>query len=424
MKPSSSRLVALLTCGILLALVGPAAAADYWAQKRGDCDKVAFKEPEGTPLQAIASCVKLWEAYKDVATATGSQRDRVVAATLRLYTQGDDSQAHLAKYALGRLRVERLPQRTPSRVGTGGGGGAAKAAEPARAKCDVPPPDKGALKAANKHLKKGLKSYKKKKYGAALESFLAAVEAAPGWPRGRYNAAAMHAIQGEADDAMEQLYCLQDIGDDDAIGYLKKSRTDGDFEPIRDDSEKFKELTGYARIKIGNSLGEYGEDNVDNLEATLGKLGYAVDEVTETKKPYKAPLIWYKPASRTTAYFVMLVMDHPKTKLSIVDWEDEDFDVIIAWGDDVQKGKEPKVYVKDPADAEKEIDGMLAKQDEALRKPDKMAREVDKAVDTPNRIADQGQDAADRVDKTVDTMEKTGENIKKAGDAIKGLGGF
>ena len=232
----------------------------------------------------------------------------------------------------------------------------------------------------------------------------------------------MYAIQGDADGAMTHLYCLQDIGDDDSIAYLKKSRTDGDFEPIRDESAAFKELTGYARIKIGNSLGEYGEDNVDNLEASLDKLGYPDVELTETDKAYKAPRIWYKAECRTTAYFVLLVMNHPKTTLSVLDWEDEEFDVIIAWGDKVKKGEDPKVYVEDPVDAEEEIDKLAQKQDEALRKPEEMAKEVDHTLDTPNRIADQGQDAVDRAGKTVETLEKTGDNLKKAGDAVKGVG--
>lgn len=422
MKPSSRAVVALFTAALLvgLGLASTAAAADRWIEKREDCDKSAFKEPEGAPLEKISRCVKLWEAYKDVGSAVGNTRDRVVTAMMRLYTQGADEDAHLAKYALGRMQVERLPSRAPARVGASKKKGEPEA--PARPRCDVPEPDKAALKAAKKALKTGMSHYKKKKYEDALASFDSAVEAAPGWPQGRYNAAAMNAIQGHADGAMAHLYCLQDIGDDASIAYLKKSRTDSDFEPIRDKSAAYKELTGYARMKIGNSLGEYGEDNVDNLEASLEKLGYQHVDVTETDKPYKAPRIWYKPECRTTAYFVLLVMNHPKTTLSLIDWDDESFDVIIAWGDTITKGKDPKVYVEDPVDVEDELDQLSKKQDEALRKPDEMAREVDHTLETPNRIADQGQDAVDRAGKTVETLEKTGDNIKKAGDAVKGVG--
>lgn len=421
MSVPARRALAFAATAIAAAAATPALADDLWRERGEDCDRTAFKHPEDTQIPKVGRCVRLWEAYKDVSGVSGREKDLVVAAMRRLYVAGDDKDAHVAKRALGRLGVTDLPERpdhkaaareTAAAEPAAASGEGAPPARSGREKCEVPEPSSADEKKADGHVKKGLGQYKKKDYGGALRHYLAAVDAAPGWARGRYNAAAMYAIQDDEANAVSQLRCLADIESEDSVKYLKMARKDADFAPIRDRSAGFKEVTGYARIKIGNSLGDYGEDNVDNLEGSLEKLGYPVEEVTTTKKTYKEPQVWYKPECAFPAYIVVEVMNHPGTKTHKITWEDEPFDVIVAWGDEVVKGKEPRVHVRDPRDAEKKLDDIARKEDEMLRKPEAKAREIEHVVETPDRMTRKVEGGFDRAGKTVERLEKTGKKLE------------
>ncbi|MEZ4266795.1 MAG: hypothetical protein R3F39_10485 [Myxococcota bacterium] len=406
MNPTIPRLVAAAVASAVLSLALPAIAAeDPWKKYGAGCDDTAFGKPDATPLDAISRCVKLFQAYQDPAAVKGEYRDRVVAAMKRLYVGGNEQDAHVSKLALARLGETQLPERVVE---------APKVVKPVavRKKCDVPEPDKGALKKANASFKKGFKSYKKGDFAKALDFYLDAVAAAPGWPKGRYNAAALYAMTGDAKQAVESLRCLQDIGDETSVNYLKKARTDSDFSSIRSTSAEFKEVTGYAKIKIGNGLGERGEENVDNLEASMEKLGYPITEITETGKPYEEPHVWYKPECMRAAYFLIKVMNHPDTRTHRIDWENEDYDVIVAWGDKVEKGKEPRKRVSDPADAEKKMDELRREENELLAKPEAAANKVENVVEAPERMGDKATKGVERAEKTIDRIQNVGEKVK------------
>ncbi|MGM0574569.1 MAG: tetratricopeptide repeat protein [Myxococcota bacterium] len=406
--------------GAALLITAPDARAEsLWSSHREDCDDTAFAEPDGTALDQVRRCVKLWQAYRDVDGVKGAYRERVVRAMERLYTRGSDADAHLARQALQRMKVSELPSRRPAPTdaspATEAGSEAPPPEDTGREECDVPEPDRRAVRKADRYFDKGYRYYEKGKHDRALQSYQKAVEAAPGWPKGRYNAAALYALKGDAEQAVRELWCLTDIGNEEALEYLKMARTDSDFEPIRDDSAEFKEATGYARIKIGNSLGEYGEDNVYNLDKSLEELGYPVAEVTEAPKEYGEPHIWFKPAAKRTVYFIMKVISHPDIQTHPITWEDEEYDVLIAWGDAVEEGKEPAMRVRDPRDAEDKLNELAREEDRMLREPEKAAREVEDVVETPGRMVDDAKGTVDRVEKTKDTIEKTGDAVKKLG---------
>lgn len=407
-----------------LALTSPSHAQNMWNKHKWDCQETAFSDPE-TPLQVVARCVRIWEAYRDLATVKQEERDRVVRVIRRLYREGSDKEAHIARIALNRLGVAQLPKRRPlsaaARAGTGDAAAgtptdadiAATAAPETRIRCTVPPPSRAERKAAQKRIRAGKKAAKRNDQEEALAHHLAAVDLAPGLAAARYHAAAGHAALGQDAEMVEQLTCLQAIGDKDAVTHLRKARRDDDFRDIRDRSAGFKRVTGYARIKIGNSLGEYGEDNVENLEASLERLGMRVEEVTSTTKKYGEPHIWFKPECKTAVYFVMKVMAHPRTKTHIITWDDEPFDVMIAWGDAVRKGSEPKVYVRDPQDAERKLNDLANAQDEALRKPEAIANDVDRAVGTPERVEQKVDGSIRRAGRTLERIESSGDKIKR-----------
>ncbi len=416
---SRPALAAALTAFAAALVAAPTVfAADQWKQYGATCDKTTFKSPQQATVDELAKCVRLWEAYKDVSKVKGDERDRVVSAMKRLYVEGSDTDAHVSKLALQRLKVTELPERPdpsaskPKRADKAGDAPSAQVEAPAsgRKKCDVPKPSDKDIKAAEKAIKAGLGQYKKKKYEAALAQFLKAVEAAPGYARSHYNAAAMYAMTDDEAKAVEHLRCMQDIGDDEAVTYLKKAKTDKDFDGIKGDSKGFKEVTGYVRVKVGNGLGELGEENVDNLEMTLEKLGYDIEVVPAgPKEGY--PIIWYQHHARVQAMIMKDVVRHPETKM--VPLDEGEHDVVILWDDKVKKGDAPRVYVPDPDDAEKSLDAIARKQDEALRKPEEVTRKVDHTLETPDRIEKKVDKITDAPGKTIDKIEKTGKKLEK-----------
>jgi hypothetical protein len=420
----------LLRPGALVALfmilsAGQAHAQNMWRTHGWDCSDTAFKE-ENPSLDVIARCVRLWEAYRDIASTRADERKRVIRAMERLYLEGTDKDAHLARHALNRLGVASLPSRQNAMLrhtrkrdlasagaggaGEGGGGGGDAAAA---SRCTVPVPSRGEAAEAKKAVALGKRAIKRKKSDEAIGILQAAADGAPGYAPARYHAAVAYALAKNEERMAAHLECLVAIGTNESASFLRRAREARSFKSIRDSSAGFKHATGYARIKLGNSLGEYGEDNIDNIESSLDHLGWPVEEVTDTPRSYNEPHVWFKPESKRTAYFVMKVIGHPRTKTHVIDWKDEPFDLIIAWGDGVKKGQEPRLYVKDPDDSGSRLDELARAENDALRKPEEFANEVDQVVGTPERAAKRVQGSIDRAGRTVDRLEKTGETLEK-----------
>ncbi len=347
--------------------VAPAAQAqDMWPEHGWDCSDTAFSE-EGASLDIVARCVRLWEAYRDIALTSVDERRRAIKAMERLYLEGTDRDAHLARHALNRLGVANLPSRKDALLraeykkraaaagaNTSGEGGAATPT--GSGKCAVPTPSRSEKVAAKRSVSAGQRAIKRKKYRDAAGILQAAVDGAPGYAPARYYAAVAYAQTGNEARMAEHLECLVEIGTSESANLLRRAREDRHFKGIRDKSRGFKHATGYARIKLGNSLGEYGEDNIDNIEDYLEQLGWPVEEVTDTPRAYGEPHIWYKPESKRTAYFIMKVLGHPRSQAHVISLDDESFDLIIAWGDGVKKGREPRLYVGDPQDSRSKLD--------------------------------------------------------------------
>jgi len=407
-------LIAVAAVGFAALAAGDASAAnDNWKKYGADCDDTAFKQPADADLKVIGRCVRVWEAYQDVSSVKdGGYKDRVVAAMTRLYIEGSDKDETVARVALRRLGVTNLPD---------------KAAKPATAASEAPKdtgrkrfapaePSAKDIKAAEKFFKAGLKQYTKKKYDAALVQYLKMVDAAPGYPKGHYNVACIYALQGDDANMGTYLQNLADMsagGNDEAGKLLKRTRTDTDFDGVRDSSARYKELTGYAKIKVLNASGELGEENADNLLASLKKLNYNADGVDESSKPRKNPIIWYAEHARAAAFIVKELLGHPKTEVYVFTTEQlKGYDVVVTWADEVKKGGEPKVYVADPADAEKKLDQLARKEDEILRKPEEVADEVDDALGKPEEVKDRIDKNLERPGKAIDRAEKTVDKVK------------
>ena len=269
---------------------------------------------------------------------------------------------------------------------------------------------------ARKLVKKGVRYFKKGKRRQALQHYEAALALDPGNLDGLFNSAAELAYKGQGAEAVERIHRLVDIGTKPAIKRVNKTRTDPDFEPIHD-YVPYKRVSGFAKLKIVNSIGEYGEDEVDRIQKTLEKLDYPVAKMGADKvKNRKAPVVWFKEHSIATAYMVKEVAIHPGTVMTKIDWNSE-YDVIVSWGNKLVKRdgvKQPqRDYTDiDPDGAEKRLDKLRRKQDDALRKPDQIARKVNHTIDTPDRIENKIEGSIDRTKRTIDRIEKTGDKLK------------
>lgn len=391
---------------------------DQWQTKKGNCYDLAFKSPKTSNLKDIHKCSKRYLAYRNLSLTTPAEREQVITALKVLYVKGDEEQAHTAKQGLIRFKVRNIPERAGVAKKTTSD---KKVVVQRRPKCNPPEPSKGDIKAAKKHFKKGYKAYKKEDYDKALSYYEKMLEVAPGWHKSMYNAAALYALTEQTDKAIEHLSCLRDLGTDDALAALRKARRDSDFVPIRDKSAEFKEITGYCKIKIGNGLGEMGEDNVDNFVASLEKIGYDVHTQKDAGSKYEHPMLWYRESNKTQAYLFMKLLGHPDTEAAPITWKDEEFDIIIAWGDTVKEGEDPPVRVPDPDDAEDALTDIQRKENEIVRKPDEYTRKVDRTLDAPDRAASQAErmgkkveditDAPDKVEKKIKDIEKIGDKL-------------
>lgn len=395
-----------------VALFATSASAN-WSKFGGDCDKTAFATPDTVSVPDLSKCVRLWEAYQDISKVSGDYRDRAIAAMKRLYVQGNDRDASVARGALQRLRVTDLPER--SAAATAAKPEARKPAKPKRQRFEAPEPSKSQIRRAESAFKRGFKAYRKDDHGKALTAYLQMVEYAPGYAKGHYNVACIYALQGNEDKMLEYLFNLSDLGaagDDKAKEMLKMTLTDTDFDGMRDKSDRYKTLTGYARIKVLNAMGEMGEDNVDNLTASLKKLGYSPDGPDGSGNPRKHPIIWYGEHASGAAYIVKELLNHPNTQVVLFTPEQlKGYDVVVVWGDDV-KDNNPKTYVADPRDAEKKLDELARKQDEILSEPEAVADEIEDALGKPEEIHDRVEDNLERPGEAVERVEDTVDKIK------------
>lgn len=411
------RFFGLLASSALIVTAGAgSASADAWKEQGGSCDKKTWAKPDDAEIGDLSKCTKLWAAYRtDFKAVKGDYKVNVVVGMKRLYAQGSESDAKLAKGELERLGVTELPRRKGETTTAGNGNGNAPAKEEAGRKTFKPAPaDKKQIAAAEKHFKTGIAAYKKKDLDKAAAAYIKMTEVAPGYGKGHYNAACIYALKKDEKNMATYLMNLRDMaggGDANAAELLKATRKDEDFKDFKDESAEYKRITGYAKVLVINHLGEKGEENVDNLLGSLDKLGYANESKDSDKKVDKKPVIYFAEHARVQAFIVKEVLNHPKTTAKQMDAEGlKGFDVVVQWNDDV-KG-EPKSYVKDPEEAEKELDNLERKQDELLSKPEDAVDELDEALGKPGEVTDKIEDTLDRPGDAVDKVEKTLDKVK------------
>jgi hypothetical protein len=413
------HLVRILLVLIPLTFVGGGVAwADMWKENGGDCSKTAFSEPAEAPLASLKKCVRLFEAYRAVASVKKSEKKQVIAAMTRLYTEGSDLDAHIARIGLSRLGQTVAPRSgsvsssdtTVSDVG-----------QTERVKCSHPAPSGADKKKAERAFKKGFKLYRKKKYEGALAKFETMMEIAPGWAKSLRNAAGLNALTGNTDRSLELLQCLKDLGTENHITQLKKTRSDEDFASLRDNSS-FKEITGYARIVLVDTLKEErGEENLDNIEEILNKLNYKKVERKEASKEQTKPTIFYQLHSKVPAYLISKMIEHPSLAVAVMPdkYKEKNFDIVVLWGDRYKPGEDPKTRVPSIDDADDLLNDISRKENEILSKPDKFERKLDKALNAPDKLGNKVNNLGNKTEKIINKPGETVDKIKKIGDKLR-----
>lgn len=431
----------VLAGGLLGGLVAPAALANDWERSEERCMGI-FGKFDASPVEELKQCTALWEAYINPKTIKEADRHIAVQAFNYLYVNGDDEGAFMAESALGRLNERPRGERDAARTGRESardlatGPATAKAAEPVRKKAVEPAEDEPMrrvryepkpvsakeTKRARALNDKGYALARKGQHEQALALYEDAIDTDPAFEGAIYNAACMYSQTNRAKTALEYLQRLQDLGTEEANIRLHKARIDRDMDPLHGEPH-FKRLTGYARIKLINSIGEYGEEEIERIESYLKKAKYTVEDTGLDKHEREQPIIWYRNTVTdfNTAHILSKLVNHPWTILVPIDWETE-YDIIISWGDKITTDaagnvKVPPVHeVKDP---EKSADDALRAQDEALREPDKYSRKVEHTANTPGRVKSKAESSVRRVEDTIDRAEKAQKAIESFGGLKK-----
>ncbi len=418
MNPPGSRSLLLLAFAVLLAPT--AASASEWGKAKGNCDQ-QFERYEGADLSTLKQCLMLWEAYKPTTEIDDEDRKRLAPVLNRLYWSGDEEAKYYASQSMTRMQLQ------PSSAPTGEGPAkkqyhsekVVEKAAPERARYKPREASKPERLAAEKQVSLGLKEHKKGKYAKALDYYGTALAKDPGSIAALYNYACASSLDGNKDDAVEYLQRLVDLNTKESLTKVKKARTDRDFDPVRDDPA-FKRVTGFARIKVVNGVGEYGEEEVERVTKTLQQLGFEVVPGGADKHDRSYPIVWYKKHSKHIAPVVEKALNHPKTRYQLIDW-DSQFDLIVSWGDLIRKNKfgEPVVKSygpKDPDEAEKKMEELAWEEDRALNEPDKVSRKVEHTAGAPGRTKMRVESGARRVE---DSFKRGKSAVDKATGLFK-----
>lgn len=410
--------VRLATVGLVAALALPTAQADEWKSRHAARCSPIFKDYRTVELGLLQQCLAHWYQTRELAEVDQSEKSLVAEAASRLYQEGNREQEYLGRTVMQRAGV--MPPPKVAKAAAKPAEPTAKAEEPKtpkRPKYDPGETSDRDQARAKKLRDAGYKDYRKEKYEKALTQFEKAIDIYPGYVQALYDAACTHALLGNADEAVDYLQKLTDIGTKDSLGRVFKARVDQDFLRLRDDPG-FRATTGYVRVKITNGVGEFGEDEVDRIKREIEGLKHHVAAVAADKAERKRPIIWYKDnqEAKSAAYIFDKVLNHPETKFNVIDWDTE-FDVIVSWGDDIQTDDHGDPIVKSyapasPGDAEKKQDELMYEQDKALREPETHARKVQHTVETPDRMERKAEASGRRVESTIKTFEKTGDKIK------------
>ena len=392
-----------------------------WERAKGDCEQV-FQNYQRAKLSKLVFCMKIWQATRGISLLTDQQKRFMASVFARIYIQGDEESSYFAKVNMARLGYPPTKEQIKNRQKYW-----AKRLAPHKKKHKryIPlPASKAAKRKAFRLRAKGYRLYRRGKYEEALRYFEKALKLYGGYIQALYDDACTRARLGDKDGAIEYLKRLRDLKSKEAFKKLIKARHDKDFAAIRETPE-FKEVTGYAHVKILNGMPpedkDIGDDNLLVLKEVLAKLGYPPEEIGIDKHVRTRPIIWYKKTSKPVAYFLRNIFSNPHVLLVPIDWNTK-WDIIISWADKVVVTSDGSRTVRyslagsggsgGGIDPDQKANQLLDEENKMLYQPQQYARKAEHTITTPKRMMNKAKSAVDAVKSTGKTINNVIEKAK------------
>jgi len=408
-KNIAFSIVIILSCCVM---PSDARAITTWENDAEPCLR-AFVHPKKSKFERLVYCMRIWGTFRTPSNIPAKERNLAIPAFQQVYREGNGQQQYDSRLVLQSLGAP-IPKlvRKPKPGGRSGRRGSASRKKFVPESCS-----RSERQGAERSYKTGNKAYKKKRYQIARESYESAVDKCDAHVAATFKLAATCSMLGMKEDALEYLQRLSDIGTGESIDKLHDSRVDSEFASLRGDSS-FKLITGYVRVKVLNSVGEFGEEEVERIGKLLKRLRHQVVSTGADKYRRKRPFIWYNhlQSSRIQAMLFKDVVDHPDTRTKPINWDSE-FDVIISWGVEIVKDEygdsrpTPVARSSDPDNLDKKMQSMEHKQNQALREPDQAANKANRVLGTPERATNKAENAVKRTERTLKKIEGVGKKL-------------
>ena len=400
---------------VLVCFVVPrdSSAITSWENDAEPCLR-AFVHPNRAKLERLVYCMRVWATFRTPSAIPAKERNMAIPAFQRIYREGTGQQQYDSRLVLQSLGapIPKITAKPKPGERKGARRGSASRKKFVPASCS-----RSETQSAERAYNKGNKSYKRKRYQIARDHYEAALDNCDGHVAATFKLAATCAVLGMTDDALEYLQRLHDIGTGESIDKLHDARVDPKFVSLREESA-FKSITGYVRVKVLNSVGEFGEEEVERIGKLLRRLRHEVAATGADKYRRKRPFIWYNHlrSSRIQAMLFKDVVDHPETRTKPINWDSE-YDVIVSWGVEIVKDQygdsrpTPVARSTDPDNLDKKMQSMEHKQNQALREPDQAANKANRVLGTPERAHTKAENAINRTKRTINKVEGVGKKL-------------
>lgn len=385
-----------------------------WDKSERKCISL-FSEPDKAEPAKLETCADEFNTDARLHLLSGLAKDDAKKAMHYLYEKGTDRAALIARDGLYRfgVKIAVRPERGQEAPSTA-------AAPVARVKYRPDLASKGDQNKALALAKKGVKDLSKNRNDRAEKTLTEAVQLDGRCEFCIYNLACATAKQGQGPPTYERLQWLSDLGTEDAIERLIKARTDGDFAKVNKDPE-FKRITGYARIRVVNTLGEPGEKAMENIEIMLKEMGHERPDTADSKDKRDAPQVLFKPHAKAQTAVISSLLNHPRVRIDPMT-EDSPYDIIILWGAlTKQEGGSTMVESMGPKTVDGKMSEARSAQNKVLAKPEAAINKVDRVISTPERTYKSVEAMGKRVEGTFNKGKGVFEKVGGMGEKINSL---
>jgi tetratricopeptide (TPR) repeat protein len=383
---------------VALTLIPWAAEANSgnpWKKDRRDCITLLAKGKK-VESRRFEQCADRFGAYAQIGRLSPRERSRIKTSLRRLYERGSKRAAWVARDGLFRFGI-KLPVRTKR---------GDKAIAKGEQKYNPPPVGRAARKKAQALAKKGISALNRNKNSQAEATLNQAVGVDPRCVSCIYNLACAYSKLKKRDKALMRLKWLGDLAGKEAIGKLIKARTDGDFRSLRGDTG-FKRVTGYMQILVINTIGEPGEEAMENIGIMLKEMGHARPSIDDNDDELENPMVIFKSYAKAQTAAIAGLLNHPRVQIKPFKGKSK-YDIIIRWGARMGDGGAES---SGPRTVDGAMEAARERQNQVLAKPDAAVAKVDKVVSKPGNVYTSVTKGADKIDTRAKKTYEGGKGI-------------